>query len=55
VLSLAGPMFAGGTALLTKLMLAVAHVLAAAIVIPAVTRRLSHVRRVPACRPPTHR
>jgi Family of unknown function (DUF6069) len=44
-LSLAGPFGAGATALSTKLMLALAHVLAAAIVIPAVTRRLSQVSR----------
>jgi hypothetical protein len=40
--SLAGPLAAGDTAASTKLMLAVAHLLAAAIIIPVVTRRLSH-------------
>jgi len=45
VLSLAGPLGAGATAWSTKLMLALAHVLAAMIVIPMVTRRLSHVTR----------
>lgn len=40
VLSLAGPLAAGDTALSTKLMLCVAHVLAAAIVIPMVAHRL---------------
>lgn len=40
--SLAGPLAAGGTATSTKLMLALAHLLAAAIIIPTVTRRLSH-------------
>jgi hypothetical protein len=44
VVSLAGPGFAGATATSTKLMLAGAHVLAAVIVIPLVTRRLA-VRR----------
>jgi len=44
-LSLAWPLGAGATALSTKLMLALAHLLAAAIVIPAVTRRLSYVSR----------
>lgn len=39
-LSLAGPLAAGDTAVSTKLMLCVAHVLAAAIVIPVVARRL---------------
>jgi heme A synthase len=42
VVSLAGPFGAGDTATSTKLMLAVAHLLAAGIVIPTVTRRLSH-------------
>ncbi|PSK63528.1 hypothetical protein B0E53_04535 [Micromonospora sp. MH33] len=40
--SMAGPYLAGATATSTKLMLALAHIIAAAIVIPAVTRRLSH-------------
>jgi Family of unknown function (DUF6069) len=40
--SLAGPIGAGDTAASTKLTLALAHLLAAAIVIPIVTRRLSH-------------
>ncbi|MFI7425902.1 DUF6069 family protein [Micromonospora sp. NPDC049836] len=40
--SMAGPVLAGATAASTKLMLALAHILAAAIVIPIVTRRLSH-------------
>jgi hypothetical protein len=40
--SLAGPLAAGDTATSTKLMLALAHLLAAAIIIPTVTRRLSH-------------
>ncbi|MGW4944949.1 DUF6069 family protein [Actinoplanes sp. NPDC004185] len=38
--SFAGPGFAGATAISTMLMLAGAHVLAAIIVIPVVTRRL---------------
>ncbi|WP_433716932.1 DUF6069 family protein [Actinoplanes sp. CA-051413] len=42
--SFAGPAFAGATATSTKLMLTGAHVLAAVIVIPVVTRRLA-VRR----------
>jgi uncharacterized RDD family membrane protein YckC len=42
-LSLAGPLTAGDTALSTKLMLATAHLLAAAIVIPTVARRLAWV------------
>lgn len=41
VLSLATPLAAGHTAASTKLMLAAAHLLAAAIVIPVVTRRLA--------------
>ncbi len=40
-LSLAIPLTAADTALSTKIMLAVAHLIAAAIIIPAVTRRLS--------------
>lgn len=40
--SLASPLAAGGTATSTKLMLALAHMLAAAIVIPIITRRLTH-------------
>lgn len=42
-LSLAGPLTAGATAWSTKLMLALAHVLAAVIVIPIVTSRLRRV------------
>ncbi|MCW2640592.1 MAG: putative rane protein [Dactylosporangium sp.] len=42
VVSLAGPLAAGDTATSTKLMLALAHLLAAAIIIPTVTRRLPH-------------
>lgn len=42
--SLAGPLLAGDTATSTKLMLAVAHLIAAAIVIPIVARRLSRSR-----------
>jgi heme A synthase len=42
VLSLASPLGAGHTAVSTKAMLAIAHVLAAAIVIPTLTRRLAH-------------
>jgi hypothetical protein len=41
VLSLAGPLGAGDTATSTKLMLAFAHLVAAAIVIPPVARRLA--------------
>ncbi|QXJ22977.1 hypothetical protein AGRA3207_004063 [Actinomadura graeca] len=41
VLSLVGPVAAGDTAVSTKVMLCVAHVLAAAIVIPVVARRLA--------------
>jgi hypothetical protein len=40
--SMAGPYLAGATANSTKLMLALAHIVAAAIVIPIVTRRLNH-------------
>jgi hypothetical protein len=39
-LSLAGPLAAGATATSTKLMLAVAHLIAAAIIIPVIARRL---------------
>jgi heme A synthase len=42
VFSLASPLAAGGTATSTKLTLAIAHLLAAAIVIPVITRRLTH-------------
>ncbi|MFE9689524.1 DUF6069 family protein [Micromonospora sp. NPDC005806] len=49
--SMAGPCLAGATATATKLMLALAHIIAAAIVIPVVSRRLGHaphpVRAVP--------
>lgn len=41
-LSLAVPLSAADTAISTKVMLACGHLLAAAIVIPAVTRRLTH-------------
>jgi hypothetical protein len=44
-LSLAGPAAAAHTALSTKLMLMLAHLIAAAIVIPVVARRLAAVRR----------
>jgi hypothetical protein len=40
-LSLVGPLAAGATAIPTRLMLALAHLIAAAIIIPVVTRRLS--------------
>ncbi|MEV4757911.1 DUF6069 family protein [Micromonospora sp. NPDC049559] len=40
LLSLVGPLAAGDTAWSTRLMLALAHLVAAALVIPAVTRRL---------------
>jgi hypothetical protein len=43
-LSLAGPLFAGDTAVSTKLMLAVGHLLAAAIIIPVVAHRLRRGR-----------
>jgi Family of unknown function (DUF6069) len=45
VVSLVFPLSAGDTAVSTKLMLAVTHAIAAAIVIPAVTRRLTAVPR----------
>ncbi|SIR86775.1 DUF6069 family protein [Micromonospora avicenniae] len=41
--SMAGPYLAGATAASTKVMLALAHIVAAAIVIPLVSSRLSHV------------
>ncbi|GAA2985544.1 hypothetical protein LV75_005308 [Actinokineospora diospyrosa] len=41
-LSLAGPLAAADTATSTKVVLVVAHLLAAAIVIPPVARRLAH-------------
>lgn len=44
-LSLVPPLAAPATAWSTKIMLALAHILAAVIVIPLVTRRLSHVTR----------
>ena len=49
-ISLAGPLAAGATATSTKLMLAVAHLIAAAIIIPVLSRRLARRpdRRVPA-------
>jgi uncharacterized membrane protein YjjP (DUF1212 family) len=40
--SLAGPLLAGDTATSTKLTLALGHLLAAAVIIPIVARRLSH-------------
>ena len=43
-LSLAVPLTAADTAISTKLTLAAAHLIAAAIIIPAVARRLSRVR-----------
>lgn len=43
VISLATPLAAGATATSTKLMLAFAHLIAAAIIIPAVTHRLSRI------------
>jgi hypothetical protein len=45
VLSLAQPLTAGATAWSTKLTLALAHLIAAFIVIPVVARRLSHLPR----------
>jgi tellurite resistance protein TehA-like permease len=45
VISLAGPALAGHTALSTKLVLGLAHLIAAAIVIPLVARRLAAVPR----------
>jgi hypothetical protein len=51
-LSLAGPLAAGDTAASTKLMLAGAHVLAAAIVIPTVARRLGVARQLDVARRP---
>jgi hypothetical protein len=45
VVSLAAPLAAADTAVSTKAMLAVAHLIAAAIIIPVVTRRLASVRR----------
>jgi hypothetical protein len=51
-LSLAVPLTAADTAISTKLTLAAAHVIAAAIIIPTVRRRLSQLR--PA-QPPPHR
>ncbi|MFI6850825.1 DUF6069 family protein [Streptomyces sp. NPDC050416] len=44
-LSLAGPAVAPHTATSTQIVLAVSHVVAAAVIIPLVARRLSHVRR----------
>ncbi|MGW3989543.1 DUF6069 family protein [Streptomyces sp. NPDC004830] len=45
VLSLAGPVVAPHTALSTQAVLAVSHLVAAAVIIPALAGRLSHVRR----------
>ena len=44
VLSFAVPLTAADTAISTKLTLATAHLIAGAIIIPAVARRLSRVR-----------
>jgi hypothetical protein len=44
VLSLAAPLTAADTAISTKLTLAAAHLIAGAIIIPAVARRLARVR-----------
>ncbi|MGP4023197.1 DUF6069 family protein [Actinomadura sp. 3N407] len=44
VLSLAGPLAAGDTAVSTKLMLCLAHLIAAAIIIPIVAERLANDR-----------
>ncbi|MGH3931451.1 MAG: DUF6069 family protein [Pseudonocardiaceae bacterium] len=44
VLSLAGPAFAVDTATATKVVLALSHLVAAAVVIPPLALRLSHVR-----------
>ncbi|MFF9810504.1 DUF6069 family protein [Streptomyces coeruleorubidus] len=44
-LSLAGPAVAPHTATSTQIILAGSHVVAAAVIIPLVARRLSHVRR----------
>ncbi|MEU0195686.1 DUF6069 family protein [Streptomyces afghaniensis] len=44
-LSLAGPALAPHTATSTQIVLAVSHVVAAAVIIPLVARRLSHVQR----------
>jgi len=45
VLSLAGPVMAVDTATATKVVLALSHLVAAAVVIPPLALRLSHVRR----------
>lgn len=45
VLSLVGPAVAPHTALSTQAVLAVSHLVAAAVIIPALAGRLSHVRR----------
>ncbi|MFH9012037.1 DUF6069 family protein [Streptomyces sp. NPDC017943] len=45
VLSLAGPAVAPHTTLSTQAVLAVSHLVAAAVIIPALAGRLSHVRR----------
>lgn len=44
VLSLAGPALAGDTTTATKVVLALSHLVAAAVVIPTLALRLSHVR-----------
>jgi FtsH-binding integral membrane protein len=44
-LSLAGPVVAPHTATSTQIVLAASHVVAAAVIIPLLARRLSHVRR----------
>jgi len=45
VLSLAGPVMAVDTATATKVVLALSHLVAAAVVIPPLALRLSHVPR----------
>ena len=44
VLSLAGPVFAADTTTATKVVLTVAHIVAAAVVIPPLTARLADAR-----------
>lgn len=48
VLSLAGPFAAPHTATATQILLALSHLVAAAVIIPALTVRLAHVRRAAA-------
>ncbi|MFF8940209.1 DUF6069 family protein [Streptomyces paradoxus] len=45
VLSLAGPAVAPHTATSTQIVLAASHVVAAAVIVPLLARRLAHVRR----------